>query len=773
MRANIPRQVVMKRASGTIRRRPWLVAASVVAIAFLAWIAYLSYDVTRQFEGRRWDLPAHVYARPLELYAGLPLSLEELEGELARLGYAEVAVRPAEPGTWRRLGERIELMTRPFRFWDGLQSPRFLSLAFEAGVLVSLRDAQGDVPIARLEPLMIGSLFPAHGEDRLIVAPDEVPPLLPAALKAVEDRRFERHLGIDPVALGRALLANLRAGEVTQGGSTLTQQLVKNYFLDNRRTLTRKIREAMTAVVLEWHYDKDELMNAYINEVYMGQDGNRAIHGFGLASRFYFSRPLAELDLHQVALLVALVRGPGYYDPYRHPERAAARRNLVLEMMAEVDAVSAASARDAAGMPLDLWDRRSQGASYYPAYLQLVRRQLARHYRDEDLNRENLQVFTSLDPGVQAAAERSLAEGLQQLEPDGAGEGTPLAGAVVITSTSSGEVLAVVGDRKSGFEGFNRALDARRPIGSLVKPAVYLAALRSERYTLASTVLDEPVTVPLENGSEWTPENFDRQAHGEVSLLRALAESFNLATVRLGLDVGIGRVVETLADLGFDGRVDPYPSLLLGAIGMTPMEVADVYGTLANGGFRTPHRAVRSVVDSDGEPLMRYPIEVQQALEPALVHQLNQGLAEVLRRGTGVAAQLPQALVAAGKTGTSDGFRDNWFAGFTGRHVVVVWIGYDDNRPTGYTGSTAALPVWAAIVRGLDTRSWSAAAPPGTEEHWLQYETGLEVASHCRDAVALALPPDTELRRGPRCGIDLRRLTERTVDWLSDIVDRN
>lgn len=738
--------------------------------AALAWIAFLNWEVTRKFEGRRWDLPAHVYARPLELYAGLPMTVDALESEIQRLGYHYVTLRPQKPGTWRRLGNRIELVTRPFRFWDGLQASRFLFLEIESGVVTRLGDARGEIAVARLEPLMIGSLFPAHGEDRLIVAPNEVPALLPAALIAVEDRRFEEHLGVDPFALGRALVANLRAGEITQGGSTLTQQLVKNYFLDNRRTFTRKIREAVTAVVLEWHYDKDELMNAYINEIYMGQDGNRAVHGFGLASRFYFSRPLAELELHQIALLVALVRGPGYYDPYRHPERALARRNLVLEMMAEVDAVSAASAAEAAARPLELWDRRTQGASYYPAYLQLVRRQLAQHYREEDLTREDLHVFTSLDPGIQATAERALARGLARLESAGSEE-APLAGAVVVMSVSSAEVLAVIGDRRSGYEGFNRALDARRPIGSLVKPAVFLAALQSGRYTLASTIVDEPLTIELENGSEWTPENFDKETHGEVSLLRALAESFNLATVRLGLDVGLAPIVDTLHALGFDGTVHPYPSLLLGAIEMTPVQVAEIYGTLANSGFRTPHRAVRSVVDGHGEPLARYPIEVEQSFDPALVHQLNQGLVEVLRRGTGRAARLPPELVAAGKTGTSDGFRDNWFAGFTGQHVAVVWIGYDDNRPTGFTASTAALPVWTDIIGSLGSGSWVAAAPQSTETRWVQYETGLEVSSRCRDAVALALPPGTKLRRGPRCGIDLRRLTERTKDWLNDIID--
>lgn len=765
----------MKRIGGIASRIARHPVRSVVATLLLVaavWIAWLDWQVTGQFEGRRWDIPAHVYARPLEMFVGQAISVDDFEGEIRRLGYRYLSARPHAPGTYRRLGNRFELVTRPFRFWDGDQPSRFLSLETGQGTVTRLTDGRNAVPIARLEPLMIGSLFSGHGEDRLIVSPAEVPPLLPAGLQAVEDRRFREHWGIDPVALFRALVANIRAGGITQGGSTLTQQLVKNYFLDNRRTLWRKFREAVTAVILEAHYSKDELMNAYINEVYLGQDGNRAIHGFGLASRFYFSRPLGELEPHQVALLVALVRGPGYYDPYNHAERATARRNFVLQQMADLDIIDDATAAGESAQPLDLWDR-TQGASYYPGYLQLVRRQLSRSYRDEDLTREGLQVFTALDPVVQAASERSLTEGLENLDPHAPADGPALAGAVVVTSVSSAEVLAVVGDRKSGFQGFNRALDARRPIGSLVKPAVYLAALESGAYTLAGTIADEPLTVKLDNGDEWIPSNFDNKYHGKVSLLRALAESLNLATVRLGMDVGLAAVADTLHRLGFDGSVAAYPSLLLGAVGMTPLEVADIYGTLANGGFHTPYRAVRSVVDSDGKPLARYPIEVEQAFDAAAIHQLNQGLVEVMRRGTGrrAAALLPEGFIAAGKSGTSNGFRDNWFAGFSGRYVVAVWVGYDDNRPTGHTGSTGALPIWAGILRQLGGESWSPQRSAGLRAHWVQYETGLQVSKGCADAVQLDLPPATHLDRGPRCGIDLHRLAEGAVDWLHDIID--
>jgi len=620
----------------------------------------------------------------------------------------------------------------------------------------------------RLDPLLVGSIFPTHGEDRMIVAPDQTPALLEAALKAVEDRRFDTHHGVDPLALLRAIWVNLRSGEVTQGGSTITQQLVKNYFLDNRRSLWRKLREAAMAMILEWHYDKADLLNAYINEVYMGQDGNRAIHGFGLASRYYFSRPLAELDVHELALLVALVKGPTYYDPWRHPGRAVERRNLVLRILADSELITAGQLREAQARDLDVWDREMAGVSYYPAYLQLVRAQLAEQYRDEDLTSAGLRVFTSLDPLVQSAAEGRLEAGLAALDTRAAAGDSALAGAVVITSVQSGEALAIVGDRRAGFAGFNRALDARRPVGSLIKPVVYLAALQSGRYTLASPIEDEPIIVTLDNGDTWAPENYNGETHGRVTLLRSLVESFNLATVRLGMDVGVTTVADTLTALGGSDSVRPYPSLLLGAAELTPLEVAQVYGTLANAGFRTPLRAVRSVVDGTGEPLERYPMALEQAAEPAATYQLNQALVEVMRRGTGRGARgvIPADLVVAGKTGTSGENRDSWFAGFTGEHVMVVWVGYDDNRPTGLTGASGALTIWSSIMQQLNSTSYEPALPAGLRNRWIDYETGLMARPACADVVELALPRDAKLGSKPGCGPGLGVLR-----WLDEVFE--
>ncbi|MBT8443478.1 MAG: penicillin-binding protein 1B [Gammaproteobacteria bacterium] len=741
------------RRSRALRRRPWLILFGVLLLAFVAWFLYLDLTVTRKFDGRRWDLPAQVYARPLELYAGLALRRESLEQELGRLGYRKIGSRPTRPGEFSASQHAVELKTRAFRFWDQEQDAQLLRVDFAAGRIARLTDGRANVPIARVDPLLMGSIFPTHGEDRLVVSPEETPALLEAALKVVEDRRFDSHYGVDPRALFRAIFVNLRSGELVQGGSTLTQQLVKNYFLDNRRSLWRKIREAAMALILELHYEKDDLLNAYVNEIYMGQDGSRAIHGFGLASQYYFSRPLAELETHQLALLVALVKGPTYYDPWRHPERARERRDLVLQLMAGGEVISPAESQSAAAQSLDTWDREASGVSYYPAYLQRVRAQLADQYRDEDLTSTGLRVFTALDPGVQATAEARLADGLVRLDRRDGAAAVKLSGAVVVIDAKSGEATAIVGDRRSGYEGFNRALDARRPVGSLVKPAVYLAALQAKRHTLASTIADEPLAVTLENGDTWSPGNYSGETHGEVTLLRALAESFNLATVRVGLDVGVRGVADTLIALGAPDDIDAFPSLLLGSVELTPLEVAQIYGTLANIGFRMPVRAVRSVVDSQGQPLERYPMAIEQVTDPAATFQLNQALVEVMQRGTGRSALgiLPSDLVVAGKTGTSDEYRDSWFAGFSGDHVMVVWVGYDDNRPTGLTGASGALMIWSSIMKELRGASYAAPLPARLENRWIEYETGLMARPDCADVVELALPPDLRLGAKPGC----------------------
>jgi penicillin-binding protein 1B len=704
-------------------------------------VAVLDRRVTRQFEGRRWTLPAQVYAQPIELYVGLSLSASRAAEEFERLGYLAQS-RTDRPGTYWRHGDRIDVYLRAFRFSDELQSARALRIGFAGGSIASLQDGKGvDVAVIRLDPMLIGSIFPIHGEDRIVVSPAQVPPLLPEALKAVEDRKFDTHHGVNPLAILRALFVNVRAGQVEQGGSTLTQQLVKSYFLDSRRTLGRKAEEAVMAVILESRFGKADIMNAYINEIYLGQDGQRAVHGFGLASQFYFGKPLSELDLPAIALMVAIVRGPSYYDPRRHPDRALARRNLVLKVLADRGVVSEADAERAAAKPLGVAETGRRGAIFFPAFLDLVRRQLRTDYKEEDLTEAGLVVFTTLDPLLQEKAEDALGSELarQDAAPRKVSHG--LEGVVIVTTPQTGEVVAIVGGRNASFDGFNRALDAKRPIGSLAKPLVYLTAFETGRYTPATIVHDQPVSIKLPNGDTWTPANYDKEIRGDMPAVRALTQSLNLPTVNLGLEVGLPRVARTFVQLGLGEAPAAYPSMLLGATNLSPYDVAQMYNTLANGGFRSPLRAVRVVMAESGKQLKSPQLEVAEAAPADAVYALDRMLIEVMERGTGRPARrtLPPGLVVAGKTGTSNDYRDSWFAGFSGAHLVVVWMGHDDNSQTGLTGSTGALAAWSKLMSSITTSSFEPLMPESLENRWIDYYSGLETSPPC-DGAAVSMP---------------------------------
>ena len=759
-----PRNRSKRRSSGA---RPWLgwaVKLSIVGLVILAGFAiYLDAVVQEKFSGKRWTIPAKVYARPLELFVGQKLDKNDFLAELDALGYRrERSV--SGPGGASVAGNDIELHTRGFQFYEGAEQSQRLRVRFSGDFVAGLSSANGSaLPVARLEPVLIGGLYPAHNEDRILIKLDQVPPYLVETLVAVEDREFFNHFGVSPKSIARAVWVNLTAGQVRQGGSTLTQQLVKNFYLTNERSLTRKITEAMMAVLLELHYDKQEILEAYLNEVFLGQDGRRAVHGFGLASQYFFGQPLAELKLPQVALLVGMVKGPTYYNPRRNPERALERRNLVLDLLAEQQVISADEAAKAKQAPLGVTQRGSMADSSYPAFLDLVKRQLREDYRDEDLTEEGLRVFTSFDPVLQLKAEQAMSETLKRL-----GKATEgVEGAMIVTNPETGEIQAMLGSRQPGFAGFNRALDASRPIGSLIKPAIYLAALeKPSQYTLTSLLEDEPFSVKGADGQVWKPQNYGRQAYGTVYLYQALANSYNLSTARLGLDLGVPNVLKTLERLGASPKWPAYPSMLLGAGGLRPIEVADMYQTLANGGFNTPLRGIRSVLTADGEPLKRYPFQIQQRFDPGAIYLTQYAMQRAMREGTGRSAynRLPQSLNLAGKTGTTNDSRDSWFAGFSQDLLAVVWLGRDDNGKTSLTGATGALQVWTDFMRRADPLPLQMPVPDNVTYAWVDARSGLGTDERCPDAVQMPYIRGSEPAPGPGCGIQAP--AESVMDWV-------
>jgi len=756
---------------------------SFLAVTLLAasFTLYLDIRVRSEFEGRRFALPARIYARPLELHAGLRIPQADVEDELRSLGYRE-APPEGDAGWYSKKDNSLEIALRPFVFWDGKQPAKRVSVVFDQGKVASLRDTAGaELALARLEPLAIGGIYPAGNEDRILVRLADVPKHFVQTLIAVEDRSFFTHAGFDVRGLARA--ARSVFSDRVQGGSTITQQLVKNFFLTPERTIQRKGTELVMAVLLELHYDKNEILETYLNEIYFGQDRDRAIHGVGLAAQFYFGKEVGQLSVPESALLVGMIRGPAHYDPYRHPQRALERRNFVLRETRDQKGITSDEYASARGSPLNVSKKAGMGTTPYPAFLQLVHRQLRRDYDEADLRSEGLRIFTTLDPRVQESAETALAKRLAQFDKEkrfGAQPG--LEGAVVVTDPQSGEVQALVGGRDPRYRGYNRALDAARPIGSLLKPAIYLTALSEPaRYTLLTQIDDGPFVWKSRGAPDWQPANYDKKFHGMVPLRTALAQSYNAAAARLGTELGIERVLDNVRRLGVERPLRPFASTLLGAVELSPLEVAQMYQTIASGGFRSPLRAIREVTTQEGRPLTRYPLAVEQVFAAEPIYLLTAAMQDAVREGTGQSMKhfLPPEIAVAGKTGTTDEQRDAWFAGFTGDRLGIVWIGYDDNRAARLSGAAAALPIWGDMMAVLAPEPLALAKPERVELVLIDPQTGLRGGTSCPGAAEVPFVQGSAPQERAPCSGTMdaavevvEKSVERAKNWLDRLFRR-
>lgn len=668
----------------------------------IAYIVWLDTNLVSRLANRQWVLPGRLYANALDVHPGQPLDPAGLERALRASGY-RTWDPPSRPGEYRRDAGSIEVFTRSFDYWDGSEPARRLRIGFSNGAVVRIddRDRGSGLPLVRIEPPLIGRIYPASDEDRVFVPYSSLPPALVDALVAVEDQRFFDHGGLDLFGIARALLTDLLRGEWVQGGSTLTQQLVKNLFLSRERTFSRKISEILMALLLERRLGKNQIMETYINEVYLGQHGQRAIHGFGAAAVYYFDRPLDELGIEQLALLAGLVRGASHYNPRRYPKRAIERRNHVLDRMVEERYIDARAAAMARQRPLGISPQPGWTQARYPAVVDAIRRQLRREYREDDLRGAGLRIFTTVDPALQDTTSVVTTMTIARLERERGLPRGSLQVAAVLVRTSNGEILAAAGGRSDGTGEFNRSLDARRPIGSLVKPFVFLAALSEPaRFNVLTPLDDSPLEIVQRNGQAWRPQNYDSAFHEDVSMMEALAHSYNVATVRLGLAVGLDKVIETLVRGGLARPLAQNPSLLLGAVEMSPVEVAQLYQSLANGGFVSPLKGIREVVSDRGHPLRRHGLQMAATFDPAAVYLTDYLLQRVVSEGTARAlnAIMDEATPIAGKTGTTDDLRDSWFAGYGEDLLAVTWVGRDDNRSMGLTGATGAMSVWAALM---------------------------------------------------------------------------
>ncbi|MFA0077407.1 penicillin-binding protein 1B [Vibrio artabrorum] len=676
----------------------WKVGLALIALLLFIGI-YLDSVVKQRFEGQLFDLPTVVYARVLDLSPGTSISLIKVKNELDVLNYRKVS-SPRHPGEYSSSSTKIEMIRRPFEFVDGLEMDRHVMLYFNGNELTRIQslDKKGDMGYLRIEPKMLGMLEKGNDEQRLFLKRNQFPEVMVDALLATEDRNFYQHDGVSPLAIARAMVVNLKAGRTVQGGSTLTQQLAKNLFLSSERTLWRKLREAYIALILDHRYSKDRILEAYLNEVYLGQNGGEAIHGFGLASRLYFGQPIQELRIDQLALLVGMVKGPSYYNPVRYPERAKTRRDLVLRLLMQQDILTPRQYEEAASRDLDIQDN-PRIARRQPAYFQQVSIELKKYVGDRFEAQKGIRVFTSLDPVSQDKLEKSIARKVPELSKTA---GNKLEGAAIAVDRSTGEIRAMVGGKRTGYDGFNRALNASRPIGSLVKPAIYLTALEHpQKYTLATTLKDTPLSLKGSKGSVWSPRNFDRKFRGDVPLYVALSKSYNVPTVRLGMQLGIDNVSKTLEKLGVNkDEIRPVPSMFLGAFSLTPFQVAQMFQTITNSGRIAPLSALRSVVDNEGNVLYQSIPKVSQRVDQQAAWLTTYAMKRVVSEGTGrfLQGQFSSAGLA-GKTGTSNDSRDSWFVGVDGRDVTTIWLGRDDNKPTKLTGSSGALRVYASYLK--------------------------------------------------------------------------
>jgi len=703
----------------------------ITGLALSGYLVYLNYLIGLRFEGDTWALPSRVYSRSLDLYPGLALKQDSLQYELSLSIYQAVKTQPL-PGQYRVLGNSIEIHSRSFEFSDQIQPIQNIRVDFsndEVGQILDINSGR-QLELFRLPPVVIGSYYPQNEEDRLLLTIEEIPKPLIEILLAVEDKFFYRHFGINPASILRAMIANLKAGKIVQGGSTLTQQLAKNLFLTSERTLVRKINEAFMAILLEIRFSKQTILAAYINEVFLLQQKKIAIHGFELASHLLFKQSIDHLSLDKLALLVGMVKGPSRFNPITQPIAALERRNLVLRTMLESSLIDDSDFQYLSSKPLEVV-ARLPGVNRFPAYLDLVKRQLKKTYNAEALSTRGLRIFTPFDPLIQRHLERGLKTSLARLGQD------ELQASVVIADYLNGDIQALVGDRQVDFPGFNRAIMAQRPIGSLIKPLL-LYSLLEGGLTLASIVEDKRIQIRQSNGKIWEPRNYDKKLHGAMSLYQAFVKSYNLPFVHLGINGGLEVLVKNLARINLLKHDVIYPSLLLGTTSMSAFEVAQMFQVIANNGYFTPLTAIRRVSDQRNKTLNRIPLASYKLFDQARIIQVQRALIGVSEEGT--AKYLKSRFgdyTLAGKTGTTDDMRDSWFSGFSQQLLTVVWLGNDDNTPINLSGSSGALRVWAEIMQRIKIGPFKITRDDRLEWHPVNRFDGGITQQNCASSVLL------------------------------------
>ena len=665
------------------------------AVLTVFYGGYLDWQIRSKMDGQIWRLPAEVYSRIESVKISDNLAFDEVIQILLDNEYRQTTM-VAAPGDFKLEDDTIVVLRRAFPFPDKPEPQRVLRLRFVDNKLNRIEDlvAVKAIDEFRLAPKLI-AMLESDNEDRLAIPLQNYPRLLIDALILTEDRRFYDHHGINPVGIIRALITNIRAGQTVQGGSTLTQQLVKNLFLSSERTITRKANEALMSLVLDWRYDKNRILETYLNEIYLGQNGDTQIHGFELASQFYFGRSIREISLDQIALLVGMVKGPSLYNPWRNPQNALERRNVVLKLMLEHKMIGDELYQLLSQRPLGV-QQKGQISRKYPSFIQTLqadlRRELGEHKMSSLLG---ARIFTTMDLKQQAQAENAVVNTVSQLQLKT--KNPYLEGAMIVADYRVGEIRAIVGGLQTQYAGFNRALMAKRQIGSLVKPSIYLTALSNpEQFRLNTPINNQPITINVKGSPPWQPRNYDKKYSGSVMLMDALARSLNIPTVNIGMKVGLSKVIDTQKAMGWDNvEIPKVPAMLLGAYTISPYDVTKLYQTIANQGGRIELTTVDTIADRQGNIIYQHDKTAKQVVPQEAAFQTLFAMQQTVERGTARSLQNDYAdLRLAGKTGTTNDARDTWFVGIDGKNISTVWLGRDDNGETKLTGASGALQIY-------------------------------------------------------------------------------
>ena len=744
-------------------------------IISIAYVSILDSKVVNKLDGVLWTVPAKVYARPLELAEGGKINVDVLKKELEILSYELTKGIPDTPGEFSQSQQSVNIFIRGF----GSQEPGLYRLKIENDKIDSIKRKDGiSIDLIQLEPLSIGGMFPSHLQDRILLNFSQVPKDLEEMILVVEDRNFYSHKGISLKSIMRAFIKNTKALGIEEGGSTITQQLAKSLFFSPEQTIRRKIKEAIAALLIEMHYSKQEILLAYINDVFIAQSGRRAIHGFGLASQFFFGTDLKNLSLDQKALLVGMLKGPSLYSPINNPDRAKTRRDLVLSLIKNDSLITEEEYLDLKGKSLKVIPPSFKSLSKYPAFNDIVTLDLRKNFDDSDLRTKGLKIITNLDPVVQDYLEESIKDTKLKLKRRYGSQLNGLEGAGIVIDSFSGEVVAAIGSTKPNNYGFNRAINAVRPIGSLVKPFIYLSALQHyTKYNLSTLLDDSKLSVSLPGSKLWEPNNFDKKFHGNVPLHVALSESYNVATTRLGMDLGYSVVQETFTKLGIEKKIPKYPSIFVGSFEMTPLEAIQAYQTIASEGFYSPLNSIRTVESSGDILSLSYPYKVEQRFRPEPIYLLKFVLKQTFISGTarGFSSRVIEKWKTGGKTGTSDDQRDSWFVGYAGNYLMVVWLGFDDNRKSPLTGRTGALQVWKNFMSRLDPIAYEVRKPSRIRYEWVDVKDGLLSGERCKGSILIPFVEGTEPEMIPqnrkKCRISEESYTTKVLNKIKEAIE--